>query len=151
MKTTKLILIAFTLFAIGTFAQEKGVYLINKKHKDSIFLTENHRIKIKTSDGERIVGGFKIVDEKSISINDVIVPIDSIIKIRRASVFHAIADPVSVVFGSILLFGGVSILLEGGWLSGIGTIFIIPGIPTFIIPFSKNNHNSKDWNYQIKN
>lgn len=151
MKTLKLFVFAFLIVTISSFAQEKGIYLINKKSNDSTLIAENLRLKVVTNDGKRTVGVFKIIDAKTISINENLIPIEKIAKIRRASMLHSIADPIGILIGSGLLIGGLDILLTGGYYAGIGWIGILPGIPILAISLIKNNHKASEWNYKIKN
>lgn len=151
MKAINQLLIFFLLFTITTFSQEKGIYLINKKTKDSIFLIENKRIKIKILEGKSIAGRFIIVDENTISIKGQSFPLDSIVKIRRESTFSAITRPISLVLGSILVVNGIAFVSIGGIAAYYGSILLLPGIPITIIPLSKNKHETPKWEYHIEN
>jgi len=50
MKKLKLSLLALLFVSINIFGQEKGIYLITKKIKDSTFLKENYWSKVITID-----------------------------------------------------------------------------------------------------
>lgn len=151
MKTSKFILALLLLFSIVTFSQEKGIYLVNKKYKDSIFLQENKRIKIRTIEGKSISGKFIIVDENTISIKGKDFALDSIVKIRSASTFSSIARPVSIILGSVLVINGIAFVAIGGIAALYGGILLLPGIPMFIIPLSTNKHELSKWEYRIEN
>ncbi len=151
MKNLKLCLLALLFINVNIFSQEKGINLVNKKTNKTIFIKENLRTKVKTIDGITFVGNLKIIDKNTINIDGTNISIQSIIKIRHASMFHAIADPIAIVFGGILLSLGVYSMGSVGFLSGIDSFFFIPGIPTFVVPFIKNNHPVEKFEYQIQN
>jgi hypothetical protein len=144
-----IILIIAILTSIISFAQENGIYLVNKKNNDSIVLLEHKRIKISTIDGKTVVGKFAIIDNATIMIKGQEIALDSIVKIRRASTFHAILDPVCIFFGSIFIVGGIAAIYSGGYASVFG-VLILPGIPMVLIPAIKNNHKSNKWIYKIQ-
>lgn len=133
------------------FSQQKGINLINKQTKDTIFIEELRRIKIHTIDGKNRAGKFTIIDDKTIMIKNKSFSLDSIIKIRKASTFSAISSPISIIIGASFVTAG----LVGAYIGGYGiliTILLLPtGTPLFIVPFTANEHVSKKWEYKIKN
>ena len=147
----KFIILAIFLSINTIFAQNKGIYLIQEKSKDTIFLQENKRIKIVTTTGQVLRGKFLINDNDSITIKGEHIPIESIIKIRRASLFHAIVDPVSITVGAVFLIAGVTGLIYGGYAAFISIVTIPTGLPMFLVPIINNNHVTERWNYKIKN
>ncbi len=147
----KLLSFILILVSMATFAQEKGIYLVNKKNNDSIFLKENKRIKIVTLEGKTLRGKFTISDSTSITIKGDTIALDAVIKIRRASMFHAIADPVSIFLGSVLLIGGFAGLYSDG-LAGLFALTMLPsGFIMTLVPTITNNHIPSKWEYYIEN
>lgn len=145
-----IILTAIIFTSMISFAQENGIYLINKKNNDSIVLQEHKRIKITTSTGKTIVGQFAIINNATIMIKGQEIALESIVKIRRASTFQAIVNPVCIFFGSILIVGGIALLYSNS-IAGVIAPFAIPsGIPMVLIPAINNNHKSKKWTYKIQ-
>jgi hypothetical protein len=149
MKTKNIIILLVLYCNTISFAQEKGMYLINKKSQDSTFLVENRRIKVFTLNGKSKAGKFKILDDKTISIKNDTLALSSIIKIRKASAFSAIASPVSIYFGAIFITGSLFLLTE----SGLGPILAAftgpPGLVMFILPLTANMHKREKWQYAI--
>ena len=134
-------------FTIG-FAQDKGINLVNNKSSDTTFLKENRRIKVKTTDGKSIAGKFTIINDSEINIKGKIVEIDSIVSIRKASTFSAIARPISITFGAVFILVGVGGVVSGGYAVFL-VAFILPGLPLFIVPITANKHPIKKWKYEI--
>lgn len=130
-------------------AQNKGINLIKTTSADTTFLKENRRIKVKTTDGVSIAGKFSVVNESEILIKDKLISMDSIISIKKASTFTAIARPISIVFGTIFIFGGVAAIAAGGIVAVVGVVLITFGLPLFIVPFTTNTHPIKKWKYEI--
>jgi hypothetical protein len=150
MKNT--IIIVLLLFSTTiAFAQEKGMYLINKKSQDSTFLVENRRIKVFTLNGKAKAGKFRILDDKTIIIKNDTLALASIVRIRKASTFSAIASPVSIYFGSLAIAGG----LAGAYAGGLSLLFTVvllpPGLVMFTVPLTANMHEREKWEYMIVN
>jgi hypothetical protein len=142
------ILIFLSFFSV--FSQQKGINLINMKSKDTIFLMENKRIKIDTKDGEHLAGKFTVVNDSTISIKNKIIAIDSIVKIRKASVLSTIIIPITVTIGAVFLTAGIAGAIAGSWGYFATIVFVPPGLPLFIVPQTANKHNVKRWKYEIK-
>ena len=90
MKNKLTVIIATILFFNFAFAQQKGILLSSKIDDETEFYKENKRVKIETNDGKKYTGRIKIIDKKNISIDDEIIAIDTIIKIRSQSLFSAL-------------------------------------------------------------
>ena len=149
MKT--LLSLVVILISFTTLAQEKGIHLVNKKNNDSIFLKENKRIKIVTLDEKAYRGKFTINDSISIVIKGETIQLDSIVKIRRASKFHAIADPVCITIGSLFIIGGFAGLYSGGIAVIFALTMLPPGLIMTLVPAITNNHEATKWEYFIEN
>jgi adenosine/AMP kinase len=133
------------------FAQNKGINLIKNTSNHTTFIKENRRIKVKTLDGKSVAGKFTIVNDAEINIKGRIISMDSIVSIRKASTFSAIASPISIVVGGALLVGGMAGLAAGGYGLLLTAAFLPPGLPLFIVPFTANKHPLKKWTYEIVN
>ena len=143
------ITLIFCLAFYIAFAQNKGINLIKSTSNDTTFLKENRRIKIKTTDGKSIAGKFTITNDSEINIKGRIISMDSIVSIRKASTFSAIASPISIVVGGALLVGGMAGLAAGGYGVLLTAAFLPPGLPLFIVPFTANKHPVTKWKYEI--
>ena len=141
----------FCLIFSVSFAQNKGINLIKNASNDTTFIKEDRRIKVTTTDKKAIAGKFTVLNDSTISIKNKIIPIDSIISIRKASTFSAIASPISIVIGGALLVGGMVGLAAGGYGLLVTAAFLPPGLPLFIVPFTANKHPIKKWTYEIVN
>ena len=139
----------FCLAMTTLFAQSKGINLIKTTSADTTFLKENRRIKVKTVDGKSFAGKFSIINDSEINIKGRIISMDSIVSIRKASTFSAIASPVSIIVGGALLVGAIGGLAAGGYGFLMTAAFLPPGLPLFIVPFTANKHPIKKWKYEI--
>lgn len=97
----KMALLMFCLL-IGNslFSQEQAIKITNQLSKKEIVIKENKRIKIKTVDGKRISGRFKI-ENNSIIIEDEQIALADIAYIKR----HPLL--VSILTSSVLIYAGV--------------------------------------------
>jgi predicted phage tail protein len=141
----------FCLTVTAIFAQNKGINLLKMASNDTIFLQENRRIKVKTTDGTAIAGKFSVVNDSEINIKGYIIVMDSIVSIKKASIFSAIARPISIAVGATFLLGGMAALAAGGIVSVFAVVLIPVGLPLFIVPFTTNTHPIKKWKYEIVN
>lgn len=144
------IMIIFCLVITTVFAQNKGINLIKMTSKDTTFLKENRRVKVKTTDGKSIAGKFSIVNSSDIQIKGQVIAIDSIVSIKKASTFSAIARPISITVGAIFIVAAVGGAVSGGY-AVLLAVFILPGLPLFIVPFTTNKHPVEKWTYEITN
>jgi hypothetical protein len=148
MKTSPLILLI--LFVINVQAQ-KGIKLTYKENQKTTFLAENRRIKVFTINGKSKAGKFRILDENTIIIKNDTLALDSLVKIRRASTFSAIASPIAIYFGGSAIIGAVAGAAAGGYGLLATIVLLPPGLPLFIIPLTANKHNRNKWKYEILN
>lgn len=136
------------VFAIS-FAQNREINLIKNTTNDTTFLNENRRIKVKTLDGKSVAGKFSVINDSVIKIKETVIAVDSIISIKKAFTFTAIARPISVFVGGIFLLVGVAALALGGIGAVVAVVLIPVGLPLFIVPFTTNTHPIKKWKYEI--
>ena len=146
--TLKAILFFFMLFN-SAVAQKNGILLTSKTDDDTEFFRENKRVKIKTIDGKKHTGRIKIVDENTIMIDNDLIAMNTIRKIRRQSLFSAILSGGFIAIGGAAVVGGATdkggsygsglIIIAGALSGGIGTIIQAVGI----------NHKKHRWDYKI--
>ena len=153
MKTLKSIKPIFVwiilLISSSIFSQGKGITLENKETKKTILILENERVKVKTIDGETLVGHFQIIDSETISIDGTPILLSSIVKIKQRTLLAGILRTICIVTGTILIIGGLAGAVAGGYGLFITIIALPPGLPLFIAPLSSNRHSYKNWNYKI--
>ena len=67
----KLIFLFLSLFFLNSLvAQEKAIKIFNEKTGKEIIIKENKRIRIKTLDGEKVSGRYKILDDETIILKN---------------------------------------------------------------------------------
>ena len=93
------ILIFSLLITNSIFGQEKAIKITDQTSKKEIVIKENKRIKIKTIDGKKISGHFKI-ENNSILINNEQFDLSDIGEIKRNPLL------VSILTSGILIYGG---------------------------------------------
>lgn len=154
------ITIIFCLAMTGLYAQTKGINLIKLKSNDTTFLKENRRIKVRTTDKKAIAGKFTVLNDSTISIKNKIIPIDSIISIRKASTFSTILRTTSISIGTVAVVGGFALAVAdppkgSGYASGAassaGIGLVIVSLPFLITPLTVKKHPVKKWKYEIVN
>ena len=133
------------------FAQNKGINLIKNTSNDTTFLKENRRIKVKTTDKKAIAEKFTVLNDSTISIKNKIIPIDSIISIRKASTVSTIVRTASIAVGSTFILIGLGGLVAGSYGYLASAVFTPPGLALFIVPLAANKHPIKKWTYEIVN
>ncbi len=145
--------IIFSLFLLLTFysaiSQEKGILFKDKNGEKSDFLMEHKRIKVVTTEGQRLYGRFSIIDNNTISINNTIIPLSSIEKIKRKSLTSTIASPIICTIGVILILGGTSVTALGGGFTIVGLGLISSGFTVPLIALISNKHPKNQWECSI--
>lgn len=144
--TLKTILFFFMLYNIAV-AQQKGILLSSKTDDDTEFFRENKRVKIETNEGKKYTGRIQVVDENTITIDDELIAINTIIKIRSQSLLSAVLSGGFIVIGGVFVITGAA---AGDWIA----VFLIPtglisgGIGA-LIPAIGDNHKKYKWDYKI--
>ena len=145
--------ILFVLFLVlplvSIIAQEKGILLQKKDSERTDFLVEHKRIKVVTTDGRSFFGRFSIIDDKTISINNTLIALASIEKIKRKSLTSTITSPVVCTLGVILILGGTAVAVLGGTSAIVGLGLISSGFTLPLIALISNRHPKNIWEYTI--
>lgn len=155
MKYFITIICSLTLFSV--FCQNRGMKLINYRSREIVFIKEHLRIKIKTTNGQFFAGTFAVVNDTVISINNINLKLENIKFIKKEATFSTIINPISLVFGSLLIFGGIATSSnesEGPYANtakSVGPVFIACGAPFVVLPLTVKKHYNTAWNYQIVN
>lgn len=149
----KLTFLLVSLFFINlSFSQEKALKISGSETNKEIIIKENKRIKIRTVNGEKIVGRFTIKDENTIYINGNTIDLNDITAIKRNQLL------LSFFVSGLLVYAGA---LTAG-LGAIIGIFANPTAFFLIIPGSamiwagksfpnvnRNFKQSKNWKYEV--
>lgn len=146
-KRSALLLLLLVSFAIS--AQEKGVQLEHNFTHKKVFYPENIRVKIKTKEGEKFVGNYSIIDDRTISINGTSISLDDIIKFKKRSKVGSIMRPVLATFSGICLIGAVAGAAAGGYGYLITVLLLPPGVATLVPVLLPNDHKPDKWQYSI--
>lgn len=141
----------FLFFTILTFAQNNVLVIQKIDSERSIEIKEHKRIKLETKDGQKMFGRFTVVDSSSIMIQEKIILLEDIVKLKRKSLASTIVNPVLIVYGSVFIITGASIIGGTGIFDTFfGGSLIVVGTPLVLIPLLSNKHPSNAWKYSIK-
>lgn len=150
----KLIILIFNLCFISlSFSQEQAIKIYNENFKKEVILKENKRIKVKTRDGEKISGKFKIVDHQTLMIKNKKIAFNQIEKIKRNPLALSIITKVFFYYYSAA-FAGASIVIYA--FSGNATSFLL-AIPAGLLIYGgskcpnvlKGYKTTRNWCYEI--
>lgn len=154
-KTRNLFGVVFLLllFANQATAQVNGIRIFNEDNNKEIIIEENKRIRVKTSDGQRISGRFQLIDNESFLLKGNILKLTEIEKIKKNPiVVSTLVNGLSLYVGSAMFFLPLIVYPFTGDSGAFyymipGTALIYAGIksPNFLTGYKK----SKGWKYQI--
>lgn len=150
MKAVTFILLI--LFSLPMVSQERVLEMYHSgKEKQRIF-KENRRVKVKTLDGEKYIGRFRIIDNQTIEIEGNRIPLSHIGNIKSRSIVAGIAGTLVTIYGATVFLGGILMLaifprdsLSFGIFSA-GAIIMTSGI--LFNEFARNQRSSK-WSFKI--
>ena len=146
MKNTfKAVLFFFMLFN-SAVAQKNGILLTSKTDDDTEFFRENKRVKIETNEGKKYTGRIQIVDENTIMIDDDLIAINTIIKIRSQSLLSAVLSAGFILIGGAFVVGGA---LAGGYAVLLIPVGLVGGGIGTLISAIGDNHKKYKWDYKI--
>jgi small nuclear ribonucleoprotein (snRNP)-like protein len=136
----------FLSFLFFSFAQNKTLVLTNNKTQVSREIQENKRIKIETKEGEKMYGRFTIIDSSSILVDEQVILLEDIVKMKRKSLFIKIINPVIIATGALCVTIGIAGAVAGGYGYIATIVFLPPSIPLvllseypIIIPFKNGS------------
>ena len=139
-------ILLFLIFASSGFCQSKQILLTNKNDNDTEFFRENQRVKIQTNDGKKHFGRIQIIDDVTVSIDNILIPMASIVKIRSMSF-------ASAFFSATFLIVGAFAIVAGAFAGGYGLLLVPPGVLLTtigaLIPSMGDSHKNQNWTYQI--
>jgi len=148
----KFLLISCLIISAISLAQEQAIKITNQKAAKEIVIKENKRIRVQTSDGQKISGRFTVVDGSSILIKDRTIAISDILSVKKnplllsifTSGFFIYAGAITVGIGAII---GVFVESSGFLLAIPGAGMIYTGIksPNFL----KNYKTDGDWTFEL--
>ena len=98
----QLFLLFFFLFSIAVISQSNILVIQKLNSNFTKEIKENKRIKVWTKDGQKLYGRFTIKDSISIIIEEKVILLEDIIKMKKKSLFGTIANPIFIVYGSLI-------------------------------------------------
>ena len=143
--TLKAVLFFFMLFN-SAVAQKNGILLTSKTDDDTEFFRENKRVKIETNEGKKYTGRIQIVDENTIMIDDDLIAMNTIIKIRSQSLLSAVLSAGFILIGGAFVVGGA---LAGGYAVLLIPVGLVGGGIGTLISAIGDNHKKYKWDYKI--
>ena len=149
-----LTILFISLFFVNLiFAQERVLKIVNQVSKKEIIIKENKRIRIKTIDGQKISGRFKIIGKETIFIKKKKIELADIEKIKRNPLL------VSIVTNGLFIYVGASIVIIGVAVGGITSqpyllLLTIPGAGMIYTGIKspnllKGHKKDSNWKYEL--
>ena len=146
----KRLYLIFCLLSFMCYSQNRNLKLEKINSEKTKEIKENKRVKIQTNDGKKHIGKFTIVNDSTILINNKIILLDSIVKVRQKSLFSSITNPVFITVGSLALIFGTAGAVAGGYGYFATVVLVPPGIPLLLVPSIVNQHPKNKWKYTIE-
>ena len=139
----KIVFLITSLFFVNLiFSQNNVVKIVEEKTGNTILIKEISRIRVKTFDGKRITGRFKIINDSTMLLKGKEISLTNIKKIKRNPLAMTVATDVAllVVGGSI----SVIAIYVGGAAPGIifsgGTLATMVLGPNILKGYSSNKY-----------
>ncbi len=150
----KYTLIIFGLLFVNLVAAQENAIKISRQSSDKeIIIKENKRIKIRTTDGQKISGRYRI-EGQTIVLKDQIFELKDIEAIKRNPVLVSIFSTGFLIYGGALVAGLGAII--GTFVNPAAYLLIIPGAAIIYAGikspnFNKNYEQEDDWTYTLIN
>ena len=151
MKYLFLLLISTFIFNVAT-AQTNAIKITNLNTNKEKIIKENKRIKLRTLDGQKFKGRFRVVNTNTISIDDINIDLADIDALKRNPLFISIIGPSFFIYlGAITV--GFSVV-AGVFADASALWFVIPGSALLYAGlnspnFNKNHKRDKGWKFEI--
>lgn len=102
------------LMVTNVFAQEKYLSFSNAETGKEVVFKQNKRVRVRTVQGGKLNGKLQIINETQVMINNVIIPITSIEKIKKNPLALQVGIQVGLIyFGVAGVLGGLIVLSYG--------------------------------------
>ena len=151
----KVLLLTVSVFFIQlAFGQDQAIRIINQSSYKEVIFKENKRIKLKTKNGQKISGKFRIEDGQTISVKSRPILLSEIAEIKR--------DPLvgsAVISSAFIYLGAVTIgigAIAGVFADSTAFLAMIPGAGLIYTGakspnFFKKYKNDGSWSYEVMN
>jgi hypothetical protein len=149
----KVVILLFSLFFTTQFlAQEQAIKISSPNSEKEVIIKENKRIKIRTIEGDKISGRFRMLENNAIQIKDQIIALADIESIKRNPLFLSIFGTGLLIYGGALAVGmgaiiGIFIQPSGFLLAIPGAAMVYAGIKS---PNVLRNYKAADnWGFEV--
>ena len=151
MKRTTL-LVSCLLFINLIFAQEHAIRITSPDSDREIIIKENKRVKIQTTDGQKIAGRFTIVDDNILLIKGQRISLLDVESIKRNPLILSVFTSGFFIYAGAITVGMSAIIglladSSAFWLTIPGAAMIYTGIKS--PNFNKNYKKSSAWSFEI--
>ena len=135
-------------------AQEQALKLSSPASTKAVIIKENKRIKIRTADGEKITGRFRITENNVIRIKDQRIEISDIQAIKRNPLLLSLFSSGFLIYAGALTAGMGAII--GIFVESSGFLLAIPGAAMIYAGIKapnvlKNYKVEDNWDIQLIN
>jgi len=144
--------IFFLFFSHMAISQNSFIKITNLSTNKEKVIKENRRIKLKTSDGRKIKGRFKIENNSNIFIDNVRIDLNDIKELKRNPILLSILGSGFLIYGGAITTGvgfiiGITGNPAGFWLVIPGAAMIYAGIKSPNI--NKNYKRDSGWKFEV--
>lgn len=148
----------FAFLLLGLFllnqlpAQENAIKISIPTSEKEVVIKEDKRIKIKTVDGQKLSGRFKITDPHSVFVDNQQIPFSDIIEIKRNPLLLSIFSSSFLIYAGAIT-AGMGVLI-GLFAEASGFLLIIPGAALTFAGIKspnvlKNYKAERNWNFEL--
>lgn len=153
MKKLSLLIFSLLFFNVA-MSQNNAIKITNLNTNKEKIIKENKRIKLKTVEGQKIKGSFKIENNDIIIIDDVRINLTDIAELKRNPLLTSLLTSGVLIYGGVLTAGfgviiGVFVDSTAFWLTIPAAGMIYAGIKS--PNFNKNHKIDKGWTFEIIN
>ena len=146
------LLIFSSLFFNVAIGQTNALIMTNSNTNKEKIIKETKRIKLKTVDGLKIKGRFKIENDSTISMDNVPINLSDIAALKRNPLLVSLFTSGFLIYGGAITAGfgvliGVLVDSTAYWLIIPAAGMIYTGIKS--PNFNKNHKTDKGWKFEI--
>lgn len=117
----KIMLFAVCVLCVTTvFSQEKYLSIFNAETGKEVVFKQGKRVRVRTVQGGKLNGKLRFADENQVMINNMIIPMTSIGKIKKNPIVLQILITGSLAYIGVVGVGGGLILMLGYQETAIG-------------------------------
>ena len=149
----KITLLLFSLLFVNLIlAQANAIKITNQASAKEIIIKESKRIRVQTTDGQKISGRFSIVDGTTLLIKDQRIDLADIESIKRHPLLTSLFTSTFFIYGGALAVGfgaliGILVDSSAYYLIIPGAAMIYTGIKS--PNFNRNFKKDKNWTFEL--